>query len=86
MKKNKKYLWPNLLFLVVILFLIPQSRVFAATYYLDANNGNDSNLGTSSQPWKTLSKAQSIVISGDTVIVRDGSYGEYMVFMDGVIG
>jgi len=50
----------------------------AATYYLDAINGNDTTGdGNSSLPWKTLAKAQSIVVSGDTVIVRDGSYSSY---------
>jgi len=46
-------------------------------YYLDAVNGDDSNPGTSAAPWKTLAKAQSTVVSGDTVIVRNGSYGAY---------
>jgi hypothetical protein len=49
----------------------------AATYYLDAVNGDDSNPGTSEAPWQTLNKATSTVISGDTVIVRNGSYGAY---------
>jgi len=49
----------------------------AATYHVDDTNGNDSDSGTSEQPWKTLSKAQSTVAGGDTVIVRDGSYSSY---------
>jgi hypothetical protein len=49
----------------------------AATYYLDAVNGNDSNNGSSSSPWKTLAKAQTVVTNGDTVYVRNGDYGAY---------
>jgi len=49
----------------------------AATYYLDAVNGNDSNPGTSDSPWKTLSKAQSTISDGDTVKLRDGNYGDF---------
>jgi len=49
----------------------------ATTYYLDADNGDDSNPGTSSAAWQTLEKAQSIVQAGDTLILRSGNYGEF---------
>jgi len=49
----------------------------AATYYLDAVNGNDSNPGSSTQPWKTLAKAQSVVVEGDIVILSSGNYGAF---------
>jgi len=55
-----------------------------ATYYLDAANGDDSNPGTSDQPWKTLSRAYALysgagtkVTEGDTVLFKDGDYGEF---------
>ncbi len=55
-----------------------------ATYYLDAVSGNDSNPGTSDQPWKTLSRAYTSysgespkVQQGDTVLFRSGSYGQF---------
>lgn len=60
---------------VVSLFIVAEAG--AATYYLDAVNGNDNNAGTSSLPWRTIQNAQSIVVGGDTVIVRNGSYGIY---------
>jgi hypothetical protein len=54
----------------------------AATYYVDATNGNDSNSGTSEQPWKTLDRAYTWypgtgtkVAEGDTVLLRNGNYG-----------
>lgn len=51
----------------------------AATYYVDATNGNDSWAGTQSTPgsgngpWKTLSKAYlKHVIPGDTIALKRG--------------
>ena len=50
----------------------------AATYYLDAINGSDSNSGTSSiLAWKTMEKAKSVATYGDTVLLRNGSYGDF---------
>jgi len=63
--------------MVTLCLLFMTTSAWAATYYLDANIGNDNNVGTSAAPWKTLSKAQSKVVSGDIVIVRNGSYGIY---------
>ncbi len=67
----RKYLATALILIAMI------GSASAATYYLDAVNGNDSNPGTSGLPWKTLGKSQTEVLSGDTVILRSGSYGSY---------
>ncbi|MFW6146302.1 MAG: right-handed parallel beta-helix repeat-containing protein, partial [Planctomycetota bacterium] len=54
----------------------------AATYYVDPVHGDDTNPGTSAAPWQTLQRAMvdspatPRVTSGDTVILRDGDYGE----------
>ncbi|GIP21628.1 hypothetical protein J22TS3_19030 [Paenibacillus sp. J22TS3] len=45
----------------------------ASTDYYVATNGNDSNAGTSSAPWKTLQHAADTVPAGSTVHVRGGS-------------
>lgn len=48
----------------------------AGTYYL-ATNGLDSNSGTSiSAPFKTFSKALTVLRAGDTLEVRGGDYTE----------
>jgi len=68
-----------------LFFIAPLGAIAgAATYYLDAVNGNDSNPGTSGQPWKTLDRAYTWysgegpkVQEGDTVLFRNGSYGAY---------
>ena len=43
-------------------------------YYL-APNGSDSNSGAADHPWQTLAKANEKLKPGDTVILRDGTYG-----------
>src|SRR5207245_1078284 len=43
-------------------------------YYVDGTAGNDANLGTSAQPFRTLQKAADVVNPGDGVLVRDGLY------------
>src|SRR5205823_13439165 len=42
--------------------------------YVDAAAGNDSNGGTSAQPFKTVQHAADVVNPGDVVTVRDGVY------------
>jgi len=41
-----------------------------------APNGNDSNPGTKSSPWRTLKKAGNSAVAGDTIYVRAGTYNE----------
>jgi len=53
------------------------SQITGNTYYLDQINGDDNDIGTQASPWKTLSKAQSSMISGDCVILASGDYGAY---------
>jgi hypothetical protein len=48
----------------------------AATYYVDAVNGNDANPGSSAAPWRTLTKAANTMASGDAACVRAGTYRE----------
>jgi hypothetical protein len=46
-----------------------------AVYYV-APGGNDSSAGTLSAPWKTIAKANSKLVAGDTVYIRTGTYNE----------
>lgn len=63
--------------LITIAALILPVSINAETYYLDAASGDDGGDGTIASPWKTISKAQSTVVSGDTVILYAGDYGNY---------
>ena len=48
-----------------------------ATFYL-APTGKDTNPGTSwNAAWATLSKCQSTLASGDTVLIKNGLYGNF---------
>jgi hypothetical protein len=56
----------------------------AATYYVDASNGKDENIGDSTHPWKTLDRAYTWysgsgpkVHEGDTVLFKNGNYGTF---------
>lgn len=46
-------------------------------YYLDQNNGLDTNSGSQVAPWETLAKSKTVASSGDCVIIKSGNYGSY---------
>jgi hypothetical protein len=43
-------------------------------YFVNALTGVDSNPGTSASPFKTITRALSLAVSGDTVFVKPGTY------------
>jgi parallel beta-helix repeat protein len=47
--------------------------VSAATYYVDPN-GSDRSPGTQARPWASLQRAASTATSGDTVLIKGGTY------------
>ncbi len=53
----------------------------APTYYYVATSGDDSNPGTESLPWKTLTKAASMATAGVTVFIKQGTYNERLVLL-----
>jgi hypothetical protein len=54
------------------------STGLAATYYV-ATTGSDSNAGTLAAPFKSITKAQSVASSGDTVSIRGGTYSSFTI-------
>lgn len=44
-----------------------------ATYFVDSLNGSDGNIGSSGAPFASFSKANTVVVPGDTVNVRPGN-------------
>ena len=59
--------------LVVVLLILSGSVSFGRTWYLSPG-GSDTNPGTISQPFFTLNKAWSVLLAGDTVYLRGGTY------------
>jgi hypothetical protein len=50
-----------------------------ATVFSVAVSGNDANPGTQTSPWRTVQKAASTLVAGDTVLIRGGVYHEQVV-------
>lgn len=48
------------------------------TYYVSPT-GNDANPGTLLHPWRTIQKAADTLVAGETVLIRQGTYGERVV-------
>ena len=64
------------IFLALFFSVLLVGNLEAATYYIDGSNGSDSNPGTLTLSWKTLSKANSTLTAGDIVYIRAGTYRE----------
>lgn len=58
--------------IIMVIFLLPFSAQ-AAIYYVDGESGLDTNPGTITNPWKSLHKANTTLVSGDTVYIRGGT-------------
>ncbi|WAJ70383.1 right-handed parallel beta-helix repeat-containing protein [Catenovulum adriaticum] len=62
---------------LVVVSTVASPFINAADYFV-ANNGDDSNDGSLSTPFLTLSKAAEIAVAGDTVNIRAGVYNEIL--------
>jgi len=64
----------------------PEQSSSVHVYYVSAS-GSDSNPGSKDQPLQSFGKALGLVIPGDTVIVRGGTYYEQISFSkSGLLG
>ncbi len=63
---------------VFVLSVVAMQFSISKTYYV-AVNGDNKNPGTFTQPWKTISKAASMLNAGDTVLIHGGIYRESIV-------
>ncbi len=51
-------------------------EVKGTSYYVSEKTGNDNNTGTLEAPFKTISKAASLMKAGDACFIREGTYRE----------
>ena len=58
----------------MVLPIFSASGAFAANTWFVATDGLDTNLGTSNNPFATITRAQTVAGSGDTVYLRGGTY------------
>ena len=58
------------------------------TYVVDRGHAqaSDSNPGSEALPWRTIQHAADVVLAGDTVIVKAGTYNERITFASGTRG
>lgn len=64
--------------IVVITIIIMSSAGWSATYYV-STGGNDKNPGNFNSPFRTIQKGLDTVRSGDTCMIRAGTYYESLI-------
>mgnify|MGYP001239155454 CR=1 FL=1 len=55
-----------------------QQAATGKTYYLSPSGNDNTGNGSSANPWRTVVKAQNSINSGDTVILKNGTYPGYI--------
>jgi len=61
--------------------LLVTSLALSQTYYIAPTGDDDSGDGSIENPWATFLKAETMLYAGDTLIVRGGTYNEW-VFLE----
>jgi len=56
-----------------------ESRTFLSATYFVSTAGNDNNVGSLSQPFRTIQRAANVALAGDKVEIRAGVYHEDVV-------
>ena len=70
----------TLIHIFILQYFALQSTPFIPpnVFYVDGNNASasDSNPGTEAEPWKTIQKAASTLVAGETAFIKAGTYNE----------
>ncbi len=69
--------------LATVLQVAVTAPAAAATNYYVSPRGNDSNPGSSSQPWRTLQRAADVAPPGAVVQIRGGTYAPFVMKRSG---
>lgn len=59
---------------ILSFLLLGTSNAFAAIYYVSTSGNDSSGTGSSSSPWKTIGYGIDQMASGDTLLVKAGTY------------
>ncbi|WP_314584755.1 discoidin domain-containing protein [Paenibacillus terrigena] len=59
----------------------PSAQAAGNTYYV-STTGSDSNSGTQESPFRSIQKASSVMVAGDTCVIRSGTYHESIIPMN----
>jgi len=62
----------KLLFITILLSIYSNAK----DIYVSVSTGDDNNPGTEALPYKTISKASSVAVAGDVIIIGQGTYEE----------
>ena len=77
------------LILTILFFASAPQQAFSTTYYINANSGNDEDIGiTPEMPWKTLHKANDTVLKpGDQLLFAAGCvwHGQLNILYSGTV-
>jgi parallel beta-helix repeat protein len=74
---SRKYCFASVLLVLMFILMMQVQTLSAATYYIDATNGDDYNPGTLEEPWKTSWRTNWMnhaihLEPGDTVLFKRG--------------
>ncbi|HJZ04796.1 MAG TPA: right-handed parallel beta-helix repeat-containing protein, partial [Patescibacteria group bacterium] len=74
--------------LTLAIIICFSGSAIANSYYVatPASGGDDSNPGTSTQPWATLQHAVDTIFPGDTILVETGTYVGFRAESSGLPG
>lgn len=64
---------------IFVLFFLIFAQVLSAKNIYVSNTGNDANDGSENNPYKTFSKAVSVMTAGDVCIIKGGVYEQSLV-------
>jgi hypothetical protein len=79
--KNRYLIWMILFSYIFGSFLgivVHPVRAAGSTYYVNPVSGSDSYSGSLSQPFKTIQKALNITVISDDIVLRGGTYTNFM--------
>jgi parallel beta-helix repeat protein len=64
--------------MTVIMILGAAFIAAANEYFVSGKHGNDTNVGSKQKPFQTIAKATRMLVPGDTLFIREGTYREFV--------